>query len=242
MSPTNRLSINRDLLTKLDVIIDQHEQIIKENKKLKDRNDELMESNIKFKQSMEKSESIINGLNEKMNQMIENIKMIQSNTSCIEDNLKNFSKITANVNSIPSKTKCSNDIQQKHSVIISPKEETGLFNPNWKKKVKSDITAKLSNVQVNKLSLTKNGKYYVDIPNKENQEKAVECLSKSEEFNIKAETKEIGLTPKITLCDLDPESYKIKDHEKLKKNILSKNPEIFQLVQDGKIFEILFIK
>ena len=61
----------------------------------------------------------------------------------------------------------------------------------------------------------------------------------------------IGLTPKITICDLDPSVYTVnakdpvitaKAKESLKKDILDKNPEIFKMVEEEKTFEVLFIQ
>ena len=43
--------------------------------------------------------------------------------------------------------------------------------------------------------------------------------------------------PKITLCDLNPDQYCATSQNNLKVDILSKNPKIKELVDNGKTFE-----
>ena len=129
---------------------------------------------------------------------------------------------------------------KRHTLVVTPTNEEEFSENSWSTVAKASISKKLSKVQVNKLSLTKNGQCYINFPNKISQEKAIESLQ--EDFKITAETKTIGLTPKITICDLDPELYSTNDQANLKRDILTKNPEIDAFVKNGKTFEILFIQ
>ena len=91
------------------------------------------------------------------------------------------------------------------------------------------------------MGLTNNGKVFISLPDKESQNAAKNCLEQ-ENYNIETESKPTGLFPKITIHDLDHELYTSDNKEKLLTDIKNKNPEIKQLIEQGKTFNIIFIK
>ena len=231
-SPPGEIS-GKLILSKLEQIIAQNEQIIEENKSLKTQNHKLIKTNTILQRNLERSERNIVEMHEKIDRLLDS----SNNVKHIEDKLENMCQST--INACSSQQLFSTPtpiIPKKHAVIISPNESNDMSPTTWS----SIASKKLSNVQINKLSVTKNGKCYIKFPDKENQEKAIKTLK--DEFKVTSETKVTGLTPKITLCDLDADLYSTKDQEQLKNDILSKNPKIHNYVKDGKTFEILFIQ
>ena len=230
----NLRNTQKDIIPKLDIIIEQNEQIINENKLLKDQNDELIKENLVLRTKIEKSDTDMVNLNMKIDQIMEKLDKIKDNTSDIDVKIGNTSKSTNKESTC--EQGLENEEPQKHGMIISPNEDVNFSQSTWRE----IATKKLSSVQINKVSTTKSGQCYIKFPNKQNQQKAMEVLK--DEFKVTAESKIIGISPKITIYDLDSETYCANSQEKLKKDILIKNPEIKNLVDDGKTFEILFIK
>ena len=223
---------NKDILDKLDMIIEQNKTIIDDNNNLRKTNSELLKTNILLKNNAEKSDKLIEELNNKIMELSSTLLKIDKNTSELCDKGSNVS-LENQQNDL---TKASNIAPLQHSIILSSNDNLKLSKEKW-----SEIASKkLSEIQINKLTLTKKGDCVIKFPNKQNKDKAEECLKG--DFNVQAESKKVGLYPKVTLCDLDPELYGPKKLEKLQNDILSKNPEIQELVKTGKNFEILFIK
>ena len=223
---------NKDILAKLDKIIEQNTQIIKENKNLKEQNFNIIKHNNELKDTIEKSEKTIQELQAQTNKVLENGEKIEIKTNNIVEKVL--------LNDKAPNTRIQQQTPERHSLLISPANETETSQTTWSEVAKEKITQKLSNVQVNKLVITRKGQCYINLPNKTNQDKALENLK--DEYNVKAETKVIGLTPKITVCDLDPSVYTTKDQDTLKNDIMSKNPEILKMVEEQKTFEVLFIQ
>ena len=226
-----------ETLAKLDTLLGQNELIIEENKILKQQNTILMQNNTELILNVKTLEKCVKSLQSDVHIILENAENIKTKTKGIEDKLIQGDQIN---NILSPQLPHTLHTPTRHSVIISPTNETEISQSTWCDVAKTNITKKLTNVQVNKLGLTKNGKYFVNFPNKQSQEKAIECLK--EDFVVKPETKAIGLTPKITVCDLDPQTYTAQNQEQLKDDILLKNPEIQNLVKDGKTFDVLFIQ
>lgn len=225
----------KDILIKLEAIIEQNEQIILENKCIKEQNVELMKLNEELKVTIETSDKTIHELEIHIKTILENVDKLQDKTVGIDAKLE-----PRPTSILPTFTNNQTLSPKRHTLILTPTEEDEFSTSTWSTVAKSNISKKLSNVQINKLGLAKNGQCYINFPNKHNQEKAMETLK--DDFKVTAETKNIGLTPKITICDLDAELYSAKDQQKLRSDILSKNPEIQNLVNDGKTFDILFIQ
>ena len=51
-----------------------------------------------------------------------------------------------------------------------------------------------------------------------------------------------SILPKITISNIDSNTYKRGDNGKLKQSICEKNPTIHALINQGKLFNVLFIK
>ena len=236
----NTNTMQKDILSKLEQIIEQNEQIIEENKNLVKKNDELLIINVELKTSLECTEKALNELKFSTTNISQNMDKIQDEISKIDDKITKITKGDSFIKPSNSIKTSEQNETKRHTIILSPENEADSSNSTWSDIARTNITKKLSNVQINKLTLTKTGQYYINLPNKKSQERAIECLK--EDFKVKAETKTIGLTPKITICDLDPENYCSKSQTKLRTDILSKNMEIQKLVEEGKTFEIIFIK
>lgn len=230
-------SSQRDILSKLEIIIEQNKSIMQENKILNEQNTQLIQINTSLKTHIESTTAEIQILKLRIDLILDNAEKIQNKTNSIEekiienDNMINFSKPSLKeVSSAPIK----------HSVLITPAANNNLSPTKWNEVAKNNITSKLIDVQVNKLGLTRKGEYFINFPNKQSQDKAIEYLKS--DYSIKAQSKTIGILPKITICDIDSELYKETDKQKLMNNILSKNPNIKKLVDEGCCFEILFIQ
>ena len=230
---TNNAKNIQTILTKLDIVIAINQDIVSENKQLINLNNDLSDNNKILTEKVTNLDIKIEELNEKVNSLLQNIDNIQKSTININDKVIGISQDNTKNDLVKSN---ENHTPQKHSLIITTNDETEFSQAKW-----SDIASqKLSKVQINKISLTKKGQCYINFPNKQNQDQAIKCLK--DDFTIKAQTKNVGIMPKITIFDLNPDKYNSTTKDILKKDILLKNPKISELVYNGKTFDIIFIK
>ena len=125
---------------------------------------------------------------------------------------------------------------EKHAVINEP--ENGNFNKDtWAETLKR-VDQKLVNVPVKKNLVNRDGKGYILLPDLESQQRAEVALRN--DFVVTASTRQnTKLLPKMKIHDLT--GYDRNDKDGLKQAILQKNPQIKQLVDDGKTLDIIFI-
>ena len=75
----------KDILTKLDVIINQNNQIIKDNKILNEQYVNLIQYNNELELTIKKSEMTIQALQSQINKVLENGEKIQIKTNSIDE-------------------------------------------------------------------------------------------------------------------------------------------------------------
>ena len=124
-----------------------------------------------------------------------------------------------------------------HQVIISLDANEKHTEQTFAEKVKSN----LSSVPVTSVKVIKDGQGVINFPDKSSRDVGLSNLAK--DFKAEANNRpQRMLLPKITIFGIRSSDYTNSDHEKLKHAICEKNPSLKSLIDNGKVFEILFIK
>ena len=129
---------------------------------------------------------------------------------------------------------------EKHVVFVDMKDDTEepFDERGWNDVVKTKLTPTLKKVPIVKTVLNKAGKGCIILPDKEAQEDVKSVLEN--EFKVTTSTKpRKNVLPKLKVYNIDVDKY--QDKSELCSAILEKNPEISNLVDTGKSFDILFI-
>ena len=94
---------------------------------------------------------------------------------------------------------------------------------------------------ISNIKVSKDGSGVINFPDKATRDDGLSKLK--EQFNVHANNQPGRvLLPKITISNIDSNDYKANDTLKLKQSICDKNPILKELIEKGKIFEVLFIK
>ena len=95
-TPLHEDNFNKIILSKLEQILVQNEQIIEENKGLKILNHKLIKMNSALQKHIEKSENNINNLHEKIDQLLNTGKQITKKVDPIQKEIQSYAeKVTA---------------------------------------------------------------------------------------------------------------------------------------------------
>ena len=235
MSSEVFIDFYKELLNKIDLVIKQNKEILSENKTLIKQNDDLILSNDQLKLEIQCNK-------QEMHQLTENIKDLEEVVldSQLKSKKDKFLAPTASTTQTE-KNVLSAKKEERHSILITPTNETPFTPDTYASKIKSNITSKLNTVQIKKMKLTKKGQVVIDLADEFNKNEAMKSLE-NEEFNVKTQTKPNGIFPKITIYGIDSDEYNAASKEKLLSDIKNKNPAINALMLEGKLFEIVFIK
>lgn len=124
-----------------------------------------------------------------------------------------------------------------HQVLLAPKENEQLTIKSF-----ADIARKhLSDVPITKIGITKNGQGFIKLPDQSKRDEVFNKLKAN--FNVTSQTRDLReFLPKITIYGIDSDVYTNSNKEDLKISIMSKNPLITTCVNNGKTFDILFVK
>ena len=124
-----------------------------------------------------------------------------------------------------------------HQIIVATDAKTPLTQKSFAEKVKEN----LKTVPVKNIRVAKDGCGIIDFPNQATRDEGISKLKN--DFPVQSNNRpQRSVLPKITISDIQSCNYKNDDTEKLKEAICEKNPTLKSLVNEGKIFEILFIK
>lgn len=141
----------------------------------------------------------------------------------------------SNMINIAKQTKQVSQPKIEHQIILNPKEKSDTYADKLKMSLK--------NIPVKNHKVMNDGTEIINFPSKAYRDQALDCLS---EFDPKAEDRnQRQISPKITIFGLSREEYNensTNSATRLLEAIINKNPKIKQLTEDGKLFEILFIK
>ena len=131
-------------------------------------------------------------------------------------------------------TKVSN--AKTHQVLLIPGDQEKLTMAQ----VCDIAKKKLPNIPIKRLGVTKDGHGFVNVPDKDNCDKALTNLQK--DYNVKAKTSEFrDFLPQITITDINGDDYNNDNKAELKTAIINKNPTIKSCTDDKKQFDILFL-
>ena len=159
--------------------------------------------------------------------------------------------------SIQSSKKLASQIQSGNNIVIDECVQSVPGNPQTPKVVHQIIIKKaadtetfadkvktsLKNIPVKKMAMTKSGDGIISFPSQSHRDEALCQLS---DLNpIPEDSNQRPLHPKITIYGLPNDDY-IPDDETSLNNlhgaILNKNAHIKELVKEGKVFDLLFIR
>ena len=133
---------------------------------------------------------------------------------------------------------CTNT--EKHVVILEDKDDeaNGFSVSTWNEVVKKKLSKSLKNVPIEKSVLSKQGKGCLILPTKDAQQKAKIALEN--DFCVSVESKpKKNILPKMKVYNIDTNYY--RDKVTLRQVILEKNDVINNLVENGKVFDIIYI-
>ena len=124
-----------------------------------------------------------------------------------------------------------------HQIIVTTDGKEPFTRKTFADKVKDNLrTVPISNIKVGK-----DGCGIIDFPNKVSRDDGISKLK--ENFPVQANNRpHRSLLPKITISNIDGNTYNTNDTEKLKQSICEKNPTIRDLIEKGNEFDILFMK
>ena len=131
--------------------------------------------------------------------------------------------------------------KDKHAIVVKPNNDlTSYTKSTWAEVTSKMLSPKLEKIPVSKTVLTKNGNGYLLFPNSKNRDDAENCLKN--DFKLESQTKTPKLIyPKITIYDIDSDTYNNHNLKELKSAILLKNENLRSLVEEhNNTFEILF--
>ena len=167
---------------------------------------------------------MIASLQERILTLERNPKNIAQQPSAIKPNVRNESKgLQGN--------------QITHQVILAAEADNPMTQKSFADKVKENLRS----IPIKNIIVTKDGSGIINFPNKISRDDAFSNLKNN--FNVKINNRpQRTVLPKVTILDVDSTEYKNKDSQKLKEAICEKNPTLKALVDQGKTFEILFIK
>ena len=120
------------------------------------------------------------------------------------------------------------------ALIVEEKEEEKFTEKTWSEVVRGKVSKKLVNVPVRSNKVSINGKGVITFDSESSRKIAQELLSK--DYNVSVPEK---ILPKILIRHLD--GFTKEDKINLQNKVLEKNEVISSFVDDGKVFEILFI-
>ena len=124
-----------------------------------------------------------------------------------------------------------------HQVIV----QTDKDNPFTPTTLAERIKNNLSKIPVQKIQVNKSGQGVINFPSESSRDNGFEQLK--DQFKVEPKNQpRRSLLPKITIRDIISNDYASTDSEKLKQSIRDKNPAINGLIEQGKVFQILFIK
>ena len=124
-----------------------------------------------------------------------------------------------------------------HQVIVTNEGNVPFTQKVFEDKVKN----KLQKVPIRNIKVSKNGTGVINFPDKTSRDNGFSNLK--DDFTVQVNNRpHRTLLPKITISDIATSDYKTTDGARLKSAISDKNPQIRQLIESGKVFEILFIK
>ena len=124
-----------------------------------------------------------------------------------------------------------------HQVIVSVDENEALTDQTFAQKLKSN----LNSVPVTSFKVTKEGQGILNFPDKASRDVGLSKLVNDFKATANNRPQRI-LMPKITIFGINSSDYKEADRSKLKQAISDKNPTLKPYIDDGKVFDILFIK
>ena len=136
------------------------------------------------------------------------------------------------------KSKPSMTDKTTHQVIVSTDPNTPFTPATFAEKVKNN----LSNVPIQRIQVNKNGQGIINFPDQSSRDNGLNQLK--DDFQVVANNRpQRTLLPKITIKDIVSSDYAGADSSmRLRSAICDKNPAINALIEQGKMFEILFIK
>ena len=163
--------------------------------------------------------------------MMSLINALQDRVSKLED----VPSISNPAEHFPSLTTTQVD-HSSHQVLMIPNENQKLDLKTFSEIAKS----KLPDIPIKKLGITSKGHGFIKLPDKSICDKALNKLK--DEYNVTAKkTEQREFLPKITVYDINSDDYSNNNKDDLKTAILNKNPAIKTTVDEGNLFEVLFI-
>ena len=124
-----------------------------------------------------------------------------------------------------------------HQLIVAMDRNNPFTPATFAEKVKSN----LSKVPIQKIQVDKGGNGIINFPDESSRDNGLNQLK--DDFQVVTNNRpQRTVLPKITIKDIVTNDYAETDITGLKTAICDKNPAISDLIEKGKVFEILFIK
>ena len=166
--------------------------------------------------------------------LMEMIEALQTRVANLESKAE---KPTPKQGTTIMKTKIKHTPDVTHQVIVAKEDGKSFSWDTFAQKIKP----KLQRVPVRNIKVSRDGSGVINFPDKTTRDDGLNKLK--DQFNVHANNQPSRvLLPKITISNIDSNDYKPSDTLKLKQSICDKNPVLKDLIENGKVFEVLFIK
>lgn len=124
-----------------------------------------------------------------------------------------------------------------HQLIVTTNGKEPFTKQTFAEKVKENLRT----VPVQNIKVAKDGYGIINFPNETSRDDGL--LKLKHDFPVQPNNRPMrSVFPKITISNIDGSTYKKGDTEKLRLSIFEKNPTIHALANQGKLFNVLFIK